>query len=768
MPISYVTNALGGTTTTTSFSITLPATAAGDIIILEYTHRGTTDGTIGGTYDGGAFTEKHDQQYATSTFSGKTLWSRATGNHTGQTVTGSSLTNSCAAIITIYRGALASGDPLADATIVGEQNASANETQAQITTTTDGAWVVLVVANSPDVAISSQANTSPGALTERAEVLSTGGTDTSIAHASAEKATAGATGSFTWAQTDGASGSWAYAIKPQPPTYSQTSWRYYADGTETGSTALANQDTNYTADVSSGDVNLQLRVRLQETAGVDEASVSFVGMGAQVTGAGPLTPTYPGGYTAVAGDWAEIWVAGKASADTAPSTPSGYTALGGRRDTVDGEILYVFAKILTASESQPSISLPTNWTVFAVQVAIRRNTDVPTSLDVALAGAQAASATEWTQSAVTTNTNNALVVSGVATSWDNAVGDKAGSTQGFTERAGGASYDIASQFSFAMADVTKAAAGSQTMLTWEQTVNVSNPWAGVTFAIKAASTDDYQLQYELNDSGTYTNVGTSTYHFDASDAGPIDAGADWTNDASAFDGSVSTSATTTISGATLKGEGTNAPGSGGTISQVRARIYGSTSASIAGVLEGYIRTDGAAELLGLPTINGTSVAASYSSYVTLSTPSGGWTWAKIQSLELTFVSDGSGVSSIQAYRAEIEVTHDAVPVVNFNSASLTDGNATTNRLGAGSGSFVAGEISEDGLVDNLRITASNYTELLYSLTIESTAVADADTLDFRVLRNGATTGMTYTVVPRITVDIPAGGGGSTSDFFQLF
>jgi len=219
MAVTYISNALGGTTTTTSFTITLPATEANDIIILEYTHRGTGNGTIGGTYDGPAFTEKHDQPYDSSAFSGKTLYSRATGNHTGQTVTGASLTNSCAAVITIYRGAKTTGDPLADATIVGEQNAAGNETQAQITTATDGAWVVLVVANSPDVAVSTQANTSPGTLTARAERLSTGGTDTSIAHASGEKATAGATGAFTWAQTNGAGGSWAYAIIPNvPPT----------------------------------------------------------------------------------------------------------------------------------------------------------------------------------------------------------------------------------------------------------------------------------------------------------------------------------------------------------------------------------------------------------------------------------------------------------------------------------------------------------------------------------------------------------------------
>jgi hypothetical protein len=214
-PVQYVDRALGGTTTTTSFSLTLPATQANDLIIVEYVHRATADATIGGTYSGPAFTEKHDQPFATSTFSGKTLWSIATGDHSGQTVTGSGLTNSCAAIATIYRpvGGTFPTDPLGDATIVGEQNASGDATNAQITTASAGAMVCLVVVNSPDLAISGQTCTSPGALTERAEVLSTGGTDASIAHASAAKATAGATGNFTWTQTAAANGSWAYAIK---------------------------------------------------------------------------------------------------------------------------------------------------------------------------------------------------------------------------------------------------------------------------------------------------------------------------------------------------------------------------------------------------------------------------------------------------------------------------------------------------------------------------------------------------------------------------
>ena len=53
-----------------------------------------------------------------------------------------------------------------------------------------------------------------------------------------------------------------------PPAITQAAYRFYADGTETGSTAFAGQDTGYTADTSSGDVNLQVRTRLQSTTAV--------------------------------------------------------------------------------------------------------------------------------------------------------------------------------------------------------------------------------------------------------------------------------------------------------------------------------------------------------------------------------------------------------------------------------------------------------------------------------------------------------------------
>lgn len=105
--------------------------------------------------------------------------------------------------------------------------------------------------------------------------------------------------------------------------------------------------------------------------------------------------------------------------------------------------------------------------------------------------------------------------------------------------------------------------------------------------------------------------------------------------------------------------------------------------------------------------------------------------------------DKNGAASWQ------NVTTTSSNVKAFGSASLTDAGTTTNRLSAGSGAFVAGEVSETGLVTDRQLTANNFTEMLYSLTVVAADTTTGDTLDFRVLLNGAT--FTYSVTPRITV-----------------
>jgi hypothetical protein len=107
--------------------------------------------------------------------------------------------------------------------------------------------------------------------------------------------------------------------------------------------------------------------------------------------------------------------------------------------------------------------------------------------------------------------------------------------------------------------------------------------------------------------------------------------------------------------------------------------------------------------------------------------------------------------------ASIRVLTTPPEVYAYDSASLTDGAATTNRLSTGSfGSFVAGKVSEDGLVDNVGWSGNNYTELLYTIGMAMT-LANATTLRFRILRNGVTTFMIYSVTPTISIIAPAGG-----------
>lgn len=214
MAITFIAPAaLSGTTDSTTLNITLPTVVAGDMMLLEYVHRGATAGTIGGA-GGTGWTNKLSRDFATATFSAHLYWKRSDGSESGAALTVTGLTNSCAGCVTVYRGVKSTGDPFEAAT--AEDNASADESHAAITTVTPGAWVGLGVGNSPDVAVTSPSTTSPGALTQRAERLNTTGTDTSYCSNSAEKATTGSTGALTWAiSPNGPSASFAWALTPE-------------------------------------------------------------------------------------------------------------------------------------------------------------------------------------------------------------------------------------------------------------------------------------------------------------------------------------------------------------------------------------------------------------------------------------------------------------------------------------------------------------------------------------------------------------------------
>lgn len=151
-----------------------------------------------------------------------------------------------------------------------------------------------------------------------------------------------------------------------------------------------------------------------------------------------------------------------------------------------------------------------------------------------------------------------------------------------------------------------------------------------------------------------------TYYFNASDAGPTDNNSVWTNDANAFDGSTTTEATvdgrSTVLGTNdLQATGTDSPTSGGTITQVRARAYiKSNNAPTTGTA--VIYTSAYAELLGTVAVVGSDIDV-YTAYVTLSAPSGGWSWTQVNNLALS-LRKGTLVAGVMGFaRIEAEVTY---------------------------------------------------------------------------------------------------------------
>ena len=88
----------------------------------------------------------------------------------------------------------------------------------------------------------------------------------------------------------------------------------------------------------------------------------------------------------------------------------------------------------------------------------------------------------------------------------------------------------------------------------------------------------------------------------------------------------------------------------------------------------------------------------------------------------------------------IAVTAERTDVVPY-AGTLTDQEATTNRstngLTDGTGSFVASKCDEaNGIVTDWAMTASNFTEMLWSIDFIKSGVADNDYFDFEVYLNG--------------------------------
>jgi len=111
-----------------------------------------------------------------------------------------------------------------------------------------------------------------------------------------------------------------------------------------------------------------------------------------------------------------------------------------------------------------------------------------------------------------------------------------------------------------------------------------------------------------------------------------------------------------------------------------------------------------------------------------------------------FISKNGG-----AYSGPVRATTNIVK--HFDSAHLTDSDATTNRLTGGTGSFIAGRVAEqtDGAHDYV-LSASSHTEILFTIEFVAADLTQGDTVDFRVYRNGSPLS-SYSVTPRANIGI---------------
>jgi hypothetical protein len=207
-------------TTTTSTTAVIPNDVVnGDVMIFTVCNGdATAQPTVADNSGVGSWAVHHNQA---GTLVGVSVWWKRVATQAserGATVTASGLTGSSCCGISTYVGVLASGSPF-DQTPVGEANAAANNTQVGITTLTNGAWVCLSAGwtdDAPAVTASSVTATSPATLTDRIRHISSGGNDSQVLHASAEKATAGATGNVSWAGPSDDGASVVFALKPEP------------------------------------------------------------------------------------------------------------------------------------------------------------------------------------------------------------------------------------------------------------------------------------------------------------------------------------------------------------------------------------------------------------------------------------------------------------------------------------------------------------------------------------------------------------------------
>ncbi|MEY4942837.1 MAG: hypothetical protein RL254_1018, partial [Planctomycetota bacterium] len=211
---TFFAGASGGTNPTTSTTITIPASLpTTSVLCLHFTSGGHTSGTgqptVTDNNSGAAWAQR---QFSTDR-KAQWWWKRYEASLSGKTITISGAVNSLSARLVVIENVYSTGDPFTD--FAEEPNASGDESHAAITPTYASGAVVFAVYNyGNDNAVTSVTAATTGNPGESTGHLSTGGLDTGTHVAVWNNHAASTTGAITWAQTNDATYSHVYAVRP--------------------------------------------------------------------------------------------------------------------------------------------------------------------------------------------------------------------------------------------------------------------------------------------------------------------------------------------------------------------------------------------------------------------------------------------------------------------------------------------------------------------------------------------------------------------------
>lgn len=279
---------------TTGFTVVIPAeVVAGDIVVIAFTSRDHTSATAHPTVtDDDTGGNTWTQLNFSAADRKAQFWAKyATSGTAGKTVTVAGCVGSASGVLKAFSGVKQGVSPLSTLfqTAVMETNASGDESHASYTPTDADSMVLAMIFNyANDNAVTSLSFATLGATT-MTEKLSTGGLDcaTAFGHALQSGGPA-ATGTLTWAQTNGTTYSLVRAIQPAPSTQSIT-----AAG------AIASAEGLGTATVSRGPVTVSAAGAIGSAEALGIPTVTASGGAQTISGAGAIVTAEASGTSVV-------------------------------------------------------------------------------------------------------------------------------------------------------------------------------------------------------------------------------------------------------------------------------------------------------------------------------------------------------------------------------------------------------------------------------------------------------------------------------------